>query len=66
MGHTTLETMRGEGENVKTININSLIVDALSTYIIILGRPNINALGEVVCTLYLTLKYLLPNGKGII
>lgn len=63
MRHITLETMCGEGENAKTIDVTYLIVEALSPYNIILGRPTINILGTVVSTLYLSLKYLLPNGR---
>lgn len=45
------------------IDVNYLIVDTLSPYNIILERPTINALGEVISSLYVVLKYPLPRGR---
>lgn len=40
------------------------MVDALSPYNVILGRPTINSLGAIIFTMYLIMKYSLPNGPG--
>lgn len=45
------------------IEVNYLIVVSLSPYNIIMGRPTINVLGEIISTWYLVLKYPLPNEK---
>lgn len=50
MGHVTLETTSGEGVDAKTIDVSYLIMDALSPYNIILGRPVTNVLKMVICT----------------
>lgn len=52
-GHLTLETTCGEGADSKTIDDNYLIVDVVSPCTIIIGRPSINALREVISTQYL-------------
>lgn len=39
--HVTLETTCGEGTTTKAVEVNYLIVDALSPYNTILGRPTI-------------------------
>lgn len=57
MGYVTLKATYGEGDDAKTINVNYLNMDTRSPYNIILGHPAINALGEIVSTWYLTLKY---------
>lgn len=62
IGHITLETTRGEGADAKPIDVNYLIMDIISPYNIILGRPTINALGATMSIWYLTLKYSLPDG----
>lgn len=61
-GHVTLKTTCGEGANTKVIDVSYLIVDALSPYNIVLGRPSKNEPGAVNFTLYLVLKYPLPRG----
>ncbi|GAU43828.1 hypothetical protein TSUD_399210 [Trifolium subterraneum] len=64
MGHITLYTTFGEDENTKTIKVRYLVVKTLFTsYNIIIGRPAFNALGAVMSTLYLSIKYPLNNGK---
>lgn len=63
MGHVTLSTTCSEGVNAKTIDISYLIVDTMSPYKIILGRPTINALRAVMSTRYLTLKYPLIDAR---
>lgn len=61
--HITLETTSGEGTYTKEIEFSYLIVNAMSPYNIILGRPTINELREVISTEYLVLKYLLLDGR---
>lgn len=62
MGHVTLKTTCGEVESANIIDISYLIVDTMSHSKIILGRLVINALGAVISTWYLTLKYMLRDG----
>ncbi|GAU50294.1 hypothetical protein TSUD_137480 [Trifolium subterraneum] len=64
MGHITIYTTFSEDENAKTIKVRYLVVKTLFTsYNIIIGRPAFNALGAVMSTLYLSIKYPLNNGK---
>ncbi|GAU44843.1 hypothetical protein TSUD_400440 [Trifolium subterraneum] len=64
MGHITLYTTFGEDENAMTIKVRYLVVKTLFTsYNIIIGRSAFNALGAVMSTLYLSIKYPLNNGK---
>ncbi|GAU23955.1 hypothetical protein TSUD_183540 [Trifolium subterraneum] len=64
MGHVTLLTTFGEKENAKTIKVRYLIVKTTFTsYNIIIGRPAFNTLGEVLSTLYLSMKYPLDDGR---
>lgn len=58
-----METIYGEGEDTKDIDVSYLNVNALFPYNIILGFQVINALGAVISTRYLILKYSLPGGK---
>lgn len=58
-----LETMFGSKEREKTIKVKCLVVDALSPYSSILGRLTLNLVEEVLSTLHLSLKYLLPDGR---
>lgn len=60
-GHIVLETTYNMGSDSKMTEVNYLIIDASSTYNIILGRPIINVLGEILSTRYLILKYPLPD-----
>lgn len=67
ISHLIQETTYDEGANSKAIDFNNLIMDAMSPYIIILGRPAINTLRVIVSTIYLTLKYPIPDGRvGIV
>lgn len=63
----TSKTTCGDGVNAKEIGFNYLIVHVVSPYNITLGPTTINALGMVISTIYLVLKYPFPKGKiGII
>lgn len=63
MVHVTLRTIFGEGEDVGTVEVSYIIVDVISPYNIIIGRPIINALGVVTSTMYLILKYQIPSRR---
>ncbi|PNX78768.1 gag-pol polyprotein, partial [Trifolium pratense] len=63
MIYTTLLTTFGEEENAKTFKVRYLVVKTpFTSYNIIIGRPAFNALGAVLSTLYLSMKYPLDNG----
>lgn len=54
--HITLETTCNIGSNPKEIEVNYLVVDVLSPYNIIIGRPTINLLGIIIFAIYMVLK----------
>lgn len=60
-GYTTLQTLFVLRENAKMIKVRYLIVDTPSSYNIIIGLHALNLLGASLSTLYLSMKYLLPN-----
>lgn len=62
MSYITLGTTYSEGIDARMFDVSYLTIDVLSPYNIILGWPTINALGEIVSIMYLTLKYPLPDG----
>jgi len=57
-----LHTIFREGTQTKTIPIRFLIVDALTSYNVLLGRPSLNTLGAVVSTPLLAMKFPSPSG----
>ncbi|XP_020235769.1 uncharacterized protein LOC109815456 [Cajanus cajan] len=61
-GYADLETNFGEGVQMKTVVVRYLVVNAQSSYSILIGRPTLNKLGAVVSTSHLKVKYPLPNG----
>nr|KYP44235.1 hypothetical protein KK1_034300 [Cajanus cajan] len=61
-GYADLETTFGQGSQMKTVTIRYLVVNAQSSYNILIGRPTLNKLGAVVSTSHLKVKYPLPNG----
>ncbi|PNX91900.1 gag-pol polyprotein [Trifolium pratense] len=63
MGYATLLTTFGTGDSAKTVKVRYLVVKTpFTSYNIIIGRPAFNALGAVMSTLYLAIKYPLDNG----
>ena len=53
-------------ENSKMIKVGYLVADILSLYNITVGRPALNLSGATLSTLYLSMKYMLPNEQVII
>ena len=51
-----------EGTQTKTLPIRFLIVDAPTSYNVLLGRPSLNTLGAVVFTPHLAMKFPSPSG----
>jgi len=52
----------GERQLSKTIKISYLIVDATTSYNVLLGRPSLNVLGAIVSTPHLAMKF--PSSTG--
>ncbi|XP_020224171.1 uncharacterized protein LOC109806206 [Cajanus cajan] len=62
-GYADLETTFGQAARLKTVAVRYLVVNAQSSYSILIGRPTLNKLGAVVSTPHLKVKYLLPSGS---
>jgi len=56
-----LHTIFWEGTQTKTIRICFLVVDAPTSYNVLLGRPSLNTLGIVVSTPHLAMKFPSPS-----
>ena len=56
-----LHTVFREGTQTKTIPTRFLIVDAPTSYNVLLGRPSLNTLGVVVSTPHLAMKFPSPS-----
>jgi len=61
-GYIDLHTVFRDGAQTKTVPIRFLIVDAPTSYNVLLGRPLLNTLGAVVSTPHLTMKFRSPSG----
>ncbi|XP_020217746.1 uncharacterized protein LOC109801147 [Cajanus cajan] len=61
-GYADLETTFGHGAQMKTVVVRYLVVNAQSSYNILIGRPTLNKLGAGLSTSHLKVKYPLPNG----
>ena len=61
-GYIDLHTVFRYGVQTKTIPICFLIVDAPTSYNVLLGRPSLNTLGAVVSTPHLAMKFPSPSG----
>lgn len=48
------------------IKVRYFVADILSSYNIAVGRPALNLSGAALSTLYLSMKYMLPNEQVII
>jgi len=56
-GYVDLFTKFGTGSVTRMVKIRYLIVDAHTSYNILLGRPSLNTLGAVVSTYHLAMKF---------
>ena len=61
-GYIDLHTIFHEGTQTKTIPIRFFIVDAPTSYNVLLGRPSLNTFGAVVSTPHLAMKFPSPFG----
>ena len=61
-GYIDLHTVFRDGAQTKTIPIRFLIVDAPTSYNVLLGHPSLNTLGAVVSTPHLAMKFPSPSG----
>jgi len=61
-GYIDLHTVFRDGTQTKIVLIHFLIVDAPTSYNILLGRPSLNTLGAVVSTPHLAMKFPAPSG----
>ncbi|XP_047180350.1 uncharacterized protein LOC124847012 [Vigna umbellata] len=61
-GYVDLRTCLGT-ERSKEVKTRFLLVDANTSYNVLLGRPCLNAFGAIVSTPHLTLKFLLDSGS---
>lgn len=67
LGHLPMIITFDNGESVKSILVKYLIVNTVSPYNIIIGKPSFNSLEATLSTMYLTFKYPLKDGRtGII
>jgi len=60
----TRPTLEGEG-GAKTITARFLVVDYLQAYNVILGCPTLNAVGAIVSTKHLAIKFIGDQGKVV-
>ena len=63
-GHIELRTTFTDGTASRTANIRYLVVNALSSYNILLGRPTLNRIGAIVSTRHMKMK--LPFLEGTV
>lgn len=61
--YITQKTTFWEYDQAIEIKVKYLVIDALSSYNMIIGQPTFNKLDTTLSTLYLCMKYLLSNGR---
>jgi len=61
-GYIEMYTTFGTEKANKTIKIRYLVIDANTSYNILLDRSSLNRLGAIVSTPHLAMKYSLPSG----
>ncbi|XP_020206440.1 uncharacterized protein LOC109791543 [Cajanus cajan] len=61
-GYVDLEMTFGQGSQMKTVTIRYLVMNAQSSYNILISRPTLNKVGAIVSTSHLKVKYPLSNG----
>ncbi|XP_025680543.1 uncharacterized protein [Arachis hypogaea] len=62
-GYIWLKTTIGENPSSRTLDIQYLIVDCISPYNIILGRPALNMFRAVISTFHLCAKFQAQDGR---
>jgi len=62
-GYVDLRTTFRHKKDAKTIFIRYIVVNAPSSYNLLLGRPSINKLGAVISTIHLKMKFPTDDGK---
>ncbi|XP_068483323.1 uncharacterized protein [Phaseolus vulgaris] len=62
-GYIDLMTTFGRGNKTKKIKIRYLVVDASTSYNVLLGRSSLNKLGAIVSTPHLAMKFPTEKGK---
>ncbi|KAL0455608.1 UNVERIFIED_CONTAM: Pro-Pol polyprotein [Sesamum latifolium] len=63
-GMVSLPLTMGTGTTRKTCILKFLVVDVLSAYNVILGRPTLNAFQAVISTYHVKIKFPTPGGVG--
>jgi len=61
-GYIDLYTIFRDGSQTNTISIHFLVVDAPTSYNVLLGRPSLNTLGAVISIPHLAMKFPSPSG----
>lgn len=62
-GYITLWITFGKKDQDKDVNVIYLVINSPSSYNMIIGQPTFNRLHTILSTLYLCIKYLLPNRR---
>jgi len=65
-GYVDLRTTFRDKEDAKTIFIRYIVVNAPSSYNLLLGRPSINKLGAMISTVHLKMKFPTDDGKVLL
>ena len=60
-GYLDLRTKIGSQQDSREVRVRFLLVEANTSYNVLLGRPCLNAFGAIVSTLHLTMKF--PSDK---
>ncbi|XP_027911682.1 uncharacterized protein LOC114170403 [Vigna unguiculata] len=63
-GYVDLRTRIGSRKDGREVRVRFLLVEANTSYNVLLGRPCLNAFGAIVSTLHLAMKF--PSDKGTI
>jgi len=65
IGYADLKTTFRDDSAAKTIMVRYIVVNAPSSYNLLLGRPSTNKLGAVVSTTHLKMKFPTDEGKVV-
>ena len=65
-GHVELRTTLSNGTSAHTINIRYIVVNAVSAYNLLLGRPSLNRLGVMASMRHMKLKLTSLEGRLIL